>query len=89
MVSAICHDQLNPPQNTFVVLGHLTATTPHLAGRQGGQRVEVAHHTAGLPVRTDEVLALGDVDPGLATDGRVDHADQRRADVHHGDAAVP
>ena len=46
-----------------------------------GQRVEqlLVDHDARRPVeRADEVLALGDVDRGLAADRRVDLADERR-----------
>ena len=57
--------------------------------RQRGQRVEVADHAGRLPERADEVLALGQVDAGLAADRRVDHAEQRRGDVHDRHAAVP
>ena len=45
-------------------------------------------HRAGLVERTDEVLALGEVDAGLAADRGVDHREQRRRDLHDVDAAV-
>ena len=38
--------------------------------------------------RADEVLALGQVHAGLATDRAVDHREQRGGDVHDVDAAV-
>jgi hypothetical protein len=41
-----------------VVLGHLAAPAAHLARRQRGQRIEIADDAAGLPIRTDQVLAL-------------------------------
>ena len=53
------------------------------------ERVEVAHHAGRLPERADEVLALRQVDAGLAADRRVDHAEQRRGDVDDRHAAVP
>jgi hypothetical protein len=37
----------------------------------------------------DEVLALREVDGGLAPDGGVDLAEQRRRDLQDGDAPVP
>ena len=72
-----------------VVLGHLAEPAAHLAGGQRVERVEVADHPGRLPERTDEVLALREVDGGLAADGRIDHAEQRGGDVHHRRAAVP
>ena len=63
------------------VLGDLAPAAGPLAGRQG-RRVSVSHSTAlGLPEGADEVLALGQVDPGLAADGRVDLGQQRGGDV--------
>jgi hypothetical protein len=50
---------------------------------QGG---EVAQHTGRRVERAHEVLAGGGVHAGLAPDGRVDHAEQGRRDVHHGHA---
>ena len=41
-----------------------------------GEGVGVAHHGGGLPERPDQVLALGQVDPGLAADGGVDLAER-------------
>ena len=46
-------------------------------------------HAGGLPERADEVLALREVDAGLAADRRVDHAEQRRRHVDDRHAAVP
>ena len=37
----------------------------------------------------DEVLALGGVDPGLATDGRVDHPEQSGRHLHDPHTAQP
>ena len=42
-----------------------------------------------LPERADQVLALGKVDPGLATDRGIDHAEQRRRHVHHRGSPMP
>ena len=53
-----------------------------LAWRQRGQSVQVAQHAARLPERAHQVLALRQVHAGLAADGRVHHAEQRRRDVH-------
>ena len=39
--------------------------------------------------RADQVLALGDVDGGLAAHGGVSHTEQRGRDQHHPDAAQP
>ena len=83
-----------------VVLGHLAAPAPNLARRQGGQRIEIADDPGWLPERSDQVLAPDpatpfrialrrDVDSRLAADRRIDHADQRRRDVHHRNATVP
>ena len=51
--------------------------------------VEVAQHAGRRVERADEVLALGRVDAGLAADGGVDHAEQRRRHVHDADPAQP
>ena len=72
-----------------MVLGHLAAAAAQLARRQRGERVQVAHHAARLPERADEVLALRQVDAGLAADRRVDHPQQRRGHVDHRHAAMP
>ena len=48
---------------------------------------QVAEHPGGLVERADQVLALGRVDPGLAADRGVDHAEQRGRHVHDPDPA--
>lgn len=58
------------------VLGHLAPPAGPLAPGQGGQDLGVAQHRPWLPERTDQVLALGQVDPRLAADGRVDLGQQ-------------
>ena len=65
--------------------------SPERRSRGGSvvERVGVADHAGGLPERSDEVLALGQVDRRLAADRGVDHRQQRRGDVDDGDAAVP
>ncbi len=57
--------------------------------RQRGQDVEVAHDADRRVEGSDEVLALGGVDAGLAPDGRVDHGEQGRRDGDPGAAAQP
>ena len=66
------------------VLGDLAAAAGPLARREGREGLGVAQHGVGLPERADEVLALGQVDPGLAADGGVDLGQQRGGDVHVG-----
>ena len=71
---------------------HLTTSASpatRSASRQGGEDVEVAEHAGRRVEGADEVLALGGVDPGLAADGRVDHAEQRRRDLDDPDPAQP
>ena len=61
------------------------------AARAGGSVASrsVSQSTAArLPEGADQVLALGQVDAGLAADGRVDLAEQRGGHVHDGDAPV-
>ena len=53
---------------------------------QGRQRLGVAQHGVGLPEGADQVLALGQVHPGLAADGRVDLRQQLLATLMY---AVP
>ena len=64
------------------VLGDLAPAAGPLPGRQGRERLGVAEHGVRLPEGADEVLALGQVHPGLAADGRVDLGEQRGGDVH-------
>ena len=70
------------------VLGDLAPAAGPLAGRKGREGLGVAEHGVGLPERTDEVLALGEVDPGLAADGRVDLGQQRGGHVQVGRTPV-
>ena len=55
----------------------------------GLQRGQVGQHPGRGPERPDQVLALGDVDRRLASDRRVDHAQQRGRDQHDADPAQP
>ena len=71
-----------------VVLRQLTHATSALARRQCGERVDVAQHCRRLPERADEVLALGQVHPGLAPDRGVDHPEDGRRHVHDRHPAV-
>ena len=68
------------------------ATSPrpqaHSRGGSDDERLGVAQHRLGLPEGADEVLALGQVDAGLAADGGVDLRQQRGGDVHVRRAAV-
>ncbi len=48
----------------------------------------VGEHRDRLVERADQVLALGQVDPGLAADRGVDHRQQRGRHLHHVDATV-
>ena len=72
-----------------VVLRHLAQAATGLPIRKCGEGVEVADHARWLPERPDEVLSLREIDAGLATDGGVDHAEQRGRHVHHRGAPVP
>jgi hypothetical protein len=59
------------------VLRHLPEPLRYSRGGSGSS-TSVSHRTAaGLPEGADEVLALGHVHAGLATDGGVDLAEQR------------
>ena len=71
-----------------VVLGHLAEARAALALREGGEGIGVAQHRHRLPERPHQVLALGHVDPGLAADGGVDHAEKGGGNVHDPHATV-
>ena len=71
-----------------VVLGQLTLAAAQLPRRQRGQRLGVAQHGVRLPERADQVLALRQVDSGLAADGRVHLGQQRGGHRDVADAAV-
>ena len=71
---------------------HLTISAMPATRSGRGQRrqgVEVAEHAGRRVERADQVLALGGVDPGLPTDGGVDHREQRRRDLDDPDPAQP
>ena len=70
-------------------LDDLGVSGDQLVARERVEQVEVAHHGAGRPERSDEVLALGRVHARLAADGRVDHAEHGRRHLHDLDAAQP
>ena len=63
------------------VLGDLAPTAGPLAWREGRERLGVAQHGVRLPEGADQVLALGQVHPRLAADGRVDLGQQRGGHV--------
>ena len=71
-----------------VILGHLAEAAAHLAWRQCRQHGGIADDPVRLPERADEVLAFGQVDTGLAPDGRIDLRQQGRRDVNDRHAAV-
>ena len=68
------------------------ATSPSPARYSRGGSVasvlDVGEHPERLVERADQVLALGEVDRGLAADGGVDLGEQRGRGLHDRDAAV-
>ncbi len=70
------------------VLDDLGEAARELARGQRGQELGVHHDQVGLPDRADVVLALGQVNAGLAADRRVNHRQQGGGDVHQPDAAL-
>ena len=72
-----------------MILGHLAEATAHFALGQSGQSIEIADYRLGLPERSDEILALWQIHPSLATDRGVDHADKSCCDMHNRGASVP
>src|SRR6185295_4088040 len=58
-----------------------------LALRQRREDTRVRKDRVRRMERADQVLALGDVDRRLATDGRVDHAEEGRRNLSDTDAA--
>jgi hypothetical protein len=62
-------------------LDRLAERGPHLALGERPQHLDVDDDRGGLVERPDEVLALGQVDPCLAADRRVDLGDQSGRDV--------
>ena len=68
--------------------GDLAEAGAELARRQRGQRGDVGVDRDGLVERAHQVLALRQVDRGLAADGGVDLREQRGRRLHDGDAAV-
>jgi hypothetical protein len=70
-------------------LGHLGQAGADLGRRQSGQGVQVGHHRHRLVEGADQVLAFGEVDPGLAPDGGVDHAEHGGGHVDQRHPAQP
>ena len=60
----------------------------HSRGGKVASDLGVAQHRPRLPESPDQILALGQVDPGLSADGRIDLGQQRGGDVHVGGAPV-
>ena len=58
------------------MLGDLGQPGPELGRGQSCQSADVGQHRTGLLERADEILALGQIDAGLAADGGVDHRQQ-------------
>ena len=70
-------------------LDDLSEARGEVGRRQRDEVVEVAEDGRRGVEGPDEVLALRGVDPRLAPDGRVDHAEDRRGDVHDRHAPEP
>ena len=68
-------------------LHRLTERGPPLPLGQGREHADIDDDRGRLMERADEVLALRQVDRGLAPDRGVDLGDERRRDVHDRDAA--
>ena len=58
------------------MLYRLGPAGPHLSGRHRLERLYVHQHEPRLMERADQVLPLGQVNPGLPSDGRVHHGEQ-------------
>ena len=71
-----------------VVLGQLAQPAAVFAAGQRREGLGVAQHGRGLPERADQILALREIDTGLAADRGVDLGEQRGRHLHHGNAAV-
>ena len=69
-------------------LDHLGPARRELLLRQRGERRRVGEHRRGLVVGADVVLALREVDAGLAAVGGVDLGDQRGRHLHDRHAAL-
>ena len=67
-------------------LDRLREGRPALPRVERGEHRDVHHDRRGLVERADEVLALGQVDAGLATDRRVELGNERRRDLDEGHA---
>ena len=70
-------------------LDDLAQPGPQLGVRQRAEEGQVAQHAGRLVEGTDQVLPGTGVDAGLAADRGVDHAEQRRRDVHDPHPAEP
>ena len=69
-------------------LDHLGPAGRELLRRQRLEHPRVGEHRRGLVVGARVVLALGQVDAGLAAVGRVDLRDERRRELHDRHAAL-
>ena len=85
---AVAFEQLEQP--LVAERGHLDRLAergPPLALGKRREQADIDDDRGRLVEGTDEVLAFGQVDRGLAPDRRVDLGDQGRGDVHDRDAA--
>ncbi len=82
--------QILSPQLRVVddaVLDRLGQAGAHLGGRQGRERQRIRHDQGRRMESADQILALRQIDPGFATQARVNHGEQRRRDVDPAQAA--
>ena len=70
------------------ILDDLGAAAAVLLLGQRFERVGIADHDAGLIEAACLILARGQVDGGLAADGRIDRGQQRRRDLGKAHAAL-
>ncbi len=68
-------------------LDRLAERGPELSLGERPERLDVDDDRARLVERPDQVLALGEIDAGLATDRRIDLGDERGRDLDEPDAA--
>ena len=75
-----------PPVPDKPGLDDLRQTVQALPGGEGGQKLRVDDHQAGLMEGPQEVFAFGEIDGGFAADAGVHHGEQRGGHLHQGNA---
>ncbi len=86
-IAVILHQFENIWLTNHTVLHGFEQAGPVLAFGKRGQHIRIDQHTCRLMKRAQKILAIGEIDSGLATDRGIDLRHQRRRDLYHRNSA--